>query len=323
MPAIAIWVFCLAPLGLGAAEPVETQSTLTFFGWSDQHVQVDGDGSHLIPAIDAMNKLPGTKYPERFGGVVAEPAFVFGCGDITEWPTTAAKNTYQDLITSRLKFPACDIMGNHDDGGKSPSSTIKNWLISRHGALSYTFDKLGVRFLCVYSEYDENLNSPAQPVAAGALEFIRRELARTPPGTPVVAALHLCFDAITNRDELLDAFGGANVILVLGGHYHKAKVDRHRNVDFVQLPSPAPKNSAGQVTLIRITPDRLLAIPYSYEKNAWSEEPKEILDKRLRVSNFPPVRQPGRAHDTPEMECVNQPERASVRFPACPTRTGR
>ena len=27
--------------------------------------------------------------------------------------------------------------------------------------------------------------------------------------------------------------------------------------------------------------------------------------------------------ETPEMQCVNQPERASVRFPACLTRTGR
>ncbi len=280
-PIAAILLVCLIPLALPAAEPVEKQPTLTFFGWSDQHVQVNGDGSHLIPAIDAMNRLPGTKYPERIGGAVAEPAFVFGCGDITEWPTTSAKNTYDKLLTGRLKFPAYDIMGNHDDGGKSPSPTVKKWLISRHGALSYKFDKSGVRFLCVYAEYDENLNNPAQPVAAEALEFIRRKLAKTPQGTPVVVALHLCFDAITNRDELVDAFDGANVILVLGGHYHKAKVDRYRNVDFLQLPSPAPKNSAGQITVIRITPDRLLAIPYSYERNAWADDPRKILEKKL------------------------------------------
>ena len=281
--AITILVFCLVTSALPAAQPVDKNTTLTFFGWSDQHVQVDGDGSHLIPAIDAINGLPGTKYPEPLGGLVAQPAFVFGCGDITEWPTTAAKNTYDKLLAGRLKFPAYDIMGNHDDGGKSPSPTIKNWLISRHGALSYTFDKSSVHFLCVYSEYDETLNSPAQPVAAGALQFIRGDLAKTPPGTPVVVALHLCFDAITNRDELVDAFGPANVILVLGGHYHKAKLDRYRNVDFVQLPSPAKKNSAGQITVIRITPDRVVALPYSYEKNAWSNDPRKILDKKLQA----------------------------------------
>ena len=32
---------------------------LTFFGWSDTHIPVGGDGSKLLPAIDAMNRLPG------------------------------------------------------------------------------------------------------------------------------------------------------------------------------------------------------------------------------------------------------------------------
>ena len=41
---------------------------LTFFGWSDQHVATSGDGQHLLPAIDAMNSLPGVKYPADIGG---------------------------------------------------------------------------------------------------------------------------------------------------------------------------------------------------------------------------------------------------------------
>jgi hypothetical protein len=43
---------------------------LTFFGWSDQHIKADGDGKHLIPAIEAMNALPGRPYPEIIGGMV-------------------------------------------------------------------------------------------------------------------------------------------------------------------------------------------------------------------------------------------------------------
>ena len=52
-----------------------------------------------------MNALPGTEYPSKFGGKVAKPAFVFGCGDITEWPTHAARDTYNELLTKRLQFP--------------------------------------------------------------------------------------------------------------------------------------------------------------------------------------------------------------------------
>lgn len=257
------------------------QPSLTFFGWSDQHVATDGDGQHLIPAIDAMNSLPGTAYPESIGGQVAEPAFVFGCGDITEWPTAAAKNTYHELITGRLKVPAYDIAGNHDEGGAVPSETIKRWLIERHGGLSYRFDAGGVAFLAVFSKYDESLNNPAQPLAAEALTYIRQELSKLPRNQPVIVAMHLCFDAITNRDALIDAFGDANVIAVLGGHYHKAKIDRYRDVHFLQLPSPAP-GVPREVMVVRISHGRLVAATYDYARRAWSNERQKSLDTSIR-----------------------------------------
>ena len=254
---------------------------LTFFGWSDQHVQTDGTGDHLEAAIDGMNGLPGTTYPEAIGGTVAKPAFVFGCGDITEWPTHAAMKTYDELITKRLKFPAYDIVGNHDEGGKTPVETMKNWLKSRHETLGYTFTQGGVRFICVFSKYDETLNNPAQPLTDAALDFVRRSLADTPAGTPVVIAAHLCYDAMTNRDALVDAIGDSNVIAILGGHYHKAKVDRYRGQSFIQLPSPF-RGSPSEFTAIRITSDRIVAIPYNYEQQKWVDEPKKTLDLEIR-----------------------------------------
>ncbi len=260
-----------------ASQPVAGESGLTFFGWSDQHVQTDGNGSHLIPAIEAMNNLPGTMYPEAIGGRVADPEFVFGCGDITEWPTTAAKETYNELITKRLKFPSYDIIGNHDEGGNVPSETMKKWIIGRHGSLSYTFDKGGVHFIALFSKYDESLNNPAQPITKEALDFLHKNLAGISPQKPVVVAMHLCFEALTNRDELVEAFGDANVILVLAGHYHKATVNKYRGISFVQLPSPTPK-SPNEVTVISVTSDHLVAIPFDYEKKEWDADPRKTLD---------------------------------------------
>jgi hypothetical protein len=263
---------------LAASEPAP--DALTFFGWSDQHVQTDGDAKHLVPAIDAMNGLPGTAYPESIGGKVSAPAFVFGCGDITEWPTHAAMKAYDQLITRHLKHPAYDILGNHDEGGKVPSETMRNWLVSRHGSLSYTFRKKGIQFIAVFSKYDESLNNPAQPITEDALNFLRTCLAEVPPETPVIVALHLCFDAITNRDKLIEAIGNANVIAILGGHYHQAKVDRYGGRNFVQLPSPAT-GSPSEFTVFRVAPDRIVAIPYDYERKTWSDHPKKLLDLRL------------------------------------------
>jgi hypothetical protein len=272
-------------------------NALTFFGWSDQHVKSDGDGTHLVPAIDAMNTLSERAYPAGIGGRVDEPNFVMGLGDITEWPTNAAKDTYEQLITQRLKFPTYDVAGNHDSGGLAPSPTIHDWLIKRHGSLSYTFSKKGVHFVALYSKYDENLNSPAQPISEDALEYLRTNLPKVPEGTPIVVATHLCFDSITNKDEFVDAFGDANVILVLGGHYHKASVNQYRGTNFVQLPSPAP-GSPSEFTVVRIDSERLVAIPFDYEKGEWFADPKKILNTRIRGPNRISVsRQAARDHD--------------------------
>jgi hypothetical protein len=257
------------------------ESVLTFFGWSDQHVQVDGNGEHLIPAIDAMNSLAGKAYPEAIGGVVEKPAIVFGLGDISEWPSRAARDTYEQLISKRLKIPSFDIAGNHDIGGLSPSDTVLDWMTQRHGALRYTFEKSGVVFIALFSEYDESLNNPAQPISKPALDYLRKALAKVPEGKPVVVATHLCFDAITNRDEFVDAFGKANVILVLGGHYHKATVHQYRGFNFVQCPSPEPK-SAGEFTVFRISENRLVAIPFNYRENHWATEKPKILDVPIK-----------------------------------------
>jgi len=270
-----VLVFVLGGAGAGHGK------TLTFFGWSDQHVQVDGDGAHLLPAIDAMNGLPGRAFPEKIGGVVAKPSFVFGLGDITEWPSHAAKTTYEQLITKRLKFASYDVAGNHDIGGRSPTRTVLDWLVARHGSLSYTFEKGGVVFVALFSEYDENLNSPSQPISAKALAYLRQALAKVPKGKPVVVATHLCYDAITNRDDVVDALGKANVLMVLGGHYHKANVRHYRGVDFVQLPSPAP-NSPDALTVIRISSERLVAVPFDYRKGAWVTDERKILDKAIK-----------------------------------------
>lgn len=280
--ALAIGLACLLTLLSQAASA--SDAGITFLGWSDQHVTTSGDASHLVPAVDAMNAIPGTPYPREIGGKVEQPAFVFGCGDITEWPTTAARDAYERVATKALKFPSYDLVGNHDEGGKSPSMTIKNWILARHGSLSYTFEKGGIRFLAVYSAYDETLDNPAQPIAPAALEYIRRELKGIPKDQPVVIALHLCLDAITNRDELIKSLGDANVLMILGGHYHKATLGEYAGHRFVQLPSPS---TTTQFTVIRITADRLLALPYDFKAKRWLDDPRLKLDISLSRHSAP------------------------------------
>ncbi|MBN2315161.1 MAG: metallophosphoesterase [Sedimentisphaerales bacterium] len=283
---------------IGAQKGIESKTQLTFFGWSDTHIPVHGDASKLWPAVDAMNRLPGKAYPKNIGAKIETPAFVFNCGDITEWPTHQAKKAYEDLITKRLNYPSYEILGNHDDAGaegvENAPPIMKEWLKRRYGDLSYTFDQGGVHFVCPFSAYDESLGNPAQDITTDALDFIRQNLHRhyspdlvpekwstIPHGSPIVVATHLCLDAMTNRDAFVDALGDANVIMVLGGHYHKAQVRSYRNVNFVQLPSV--KSAWTEITVIRVTSDRLVAIPYDYSKDQWVDDPGKILD--VKISN--------------------------------------
>ena len=228
-----------------------------------------------------MNTMEGTPYPDKIGGKVARPQFVLGAGDITEWPTIAAMKTYDDLLRNRLKFPAYDVIGNHDDGGLQPSETMKRWAIARHGALSYTFDTGGVHFIMLWSAFDARLE-PAQPLSDESLDFLRKELAKSPKDMPIIIVTHLCHDAMTNKDALIDAIGTASVILILGAHYHFASVQEYRGFPFVQLPSPKSKRT--EFTVLRITRDRLIALPYDFKSHSWAVEPRKILDIPLKLA---------------------------------------
>ena len=258
----------------------ENRSALTFFGWSDQHTNTSGDTSRLHPFVDAMNTMAGTAWPKTVGGKVAKPSFVIGAGDITEWPTHAAMKGYDSLLNNRLQFPAYDVLGNHDDGGRAFSPTMINWLKKKHGSLSYTFEKGGVVFIGLWSKFDPK-GKPAQPLTQEALTYLKEQLAKLSKEKPVVIFTHLCHDAMTNRDELVNTIGKSNVIMILGGHYHYSSVNKYRGINFVQLPSP--KSKATEFTVIRIEKDRLIAIPYDFTKKAWVSESKKVLDTTIKV----------------------------------------
>ena len=258
----------------------ENRPALTFFGWSDQHTNTSGDTSRLHPFVDAMNTMAGTAWPKTVGGKVAKPSFVIGAGDITEWPTHAAMKGYDSLLNNRLQFPAYDVLGNHDDGGRAFSPTMINWLKKKHGSLSYTFEKGGVVFIGLWSKFDPK-GKPAQPLTQEALTYLKEQLAKLSKEKPVVIFTHLCHDAMTNRDELVNTIGKSNVIMILGGHYHYSNVNKYRGINFVQLPSP--KSKVTEFTVIRIEKDRLIAIPYDFTKKAWVSESKKVLDTKIKV----------------------------------------
>lgn len=256
----------------GPADLPRENVEFTFFAWSDQHVTMDGEAGHLLPALEAMRRLPGRPYPPGIGDAVARPLFIFSAGDCTDWPTRAAVAAY-DRAMARTGLPHFEIIGNHDEGDGASADAMRPYIASRHGSPSYAFDCGGVRFLCLFSPYESS-----QRLSADSLAWLRKELSAIPRGRPVIMATHLSFDALHNRDELVDCFGDANVILILGGHLHRTRVNEYRGYPFLQLPSPKGSN---EIIVIRLGMDRLVAIPFDYRRGTWSESPATTIDRPI------------------------------------------
>jgi hypothetical protein len=276
-------VLILGLFGLVTPAALGADPGLTFFAWSDQHVTAEGDASHVLPAVEALNKLPGAPYPEKIGGTVPAPAFVFSCGDGTDAPTPAAVAALDDAIAKRLKFPSFEIVGNHDETGAPPNDAVRKWVAARHGATSYTFDRGGVHFVAPLATGNDAAGNLTETISKEALDFIRADLAKTPKGTPVVVAMHVGLGGIKNRDDVVRSFGDANVVLVLGGHFHKTAAGEFKGFRYLVLPSCKPEpEPQGEVVVVRITADRLLALTWDYRAGKWSDDPKKTIDAAIK-----------------------------------------
>lgn len=256
---------------LGSAGQEEAPKTgVTFFGWSDQHVLPDGDYSHCMTSVEAMKTLTGTAYPDAIGGAVEQPSFAISAGDLTEWPSHAATEGYRKL-TELLPWPSHEIAGNHDDGGDVPSDTLLDLVREKHGGLDYEFDAGGVHFVCLFTTLERGATSPEGPVFEPTLVWLRGNLARVPEDRPVIVVMHHCADSLTNKDEVLDAMSGHNVLAVLGGHYHKAAMQVLGAIPFYELPSP--KSDRPGVTVVRVTTDRLSICTWDCTQGKWLDKP--------------------------------------------------
>ena len=156
-------------------------------------------------------------------------------------------------------------------------------MAARHGATSYTFDRGGVHFVAPLATGNDAAGNLTEAISKEALDFIRADLAKTPKGTPVVVALHVGLPAIKNRDDVVQSFGDANVVLVLGGHLHKAAAGEYKGVRyFVLPPCKLGPGLAREVVAVRITADRLLALTWDYVAGKWLDDPAVTLDAAIK-----------------------------------------
>jgi hypothetical protein len=183
------------------------------------------------------------------------------------------------IVTRRVRITLATLAGLAcaalvSDAAAPHESCMRDWIVERHGGLSYSFRAGGVHLLCIFSRWN-----PRQRITAEALAYIRNDLRTVSRGTPVVVATHYCLDAIQNRDDLVEAFGDANVVLVLGGHHHAGShITEYRGLHFAKIPSPT---SGTRFTVVRIADGRISALAYDYGQKAWVQDRASRLDVPL------------------------------------------
>ncbi|MGF1609672.1 MAG: metallophosphoesterase family protein [Kiloniellales bacterium] len=152
------------------------------------------------------------------------------------------------------------VIGNHDlvaaipEDGTAPAADPRAPFLARQGlGRTYrSFDALGYHFVLLDSmqvvggdlKYEGRI-WPEQ------LEWLREDLARLAPNTPVVCVLHIPLltafyaatkgatepapsnRAVVNSREVLDILDQYNTVLVLQGHIHVKELIRWRNTTFI------------------------------------------------------------------------------------------
>ena len=270
------------------APAAATTDTLTFYSVSDLHYDWPAVGNYRLQraAIKQMNDLPGTPYPQKIGGAVGVPRGVIVLGDLVENNQNKSYAAWEGDFGLKgeklLRFPVYEGIGNHDNSGKGTGwegLKRRNPLradvegISPNG-YHYSWTWNGVHFvmLNIYAANEPAVTTETKSRRIdprGSLDFLKDDLQRRvgDSGRPVVILQH--FDLYQHQwytqaqvDTLLAALKPYNVIGLIQGHSHTAKIYRAGNIDVIDdgsLKNAKADPAKAMFFVFRIQGNRLTA----------------------------------------------------------------
>ena len=219
--------------------------TFRFAHLTDIHVKPeDGAEEGFIKALEAVNALdPPVDFVITGGDLVY---------DALAAPYERADQLFKlyERCLSRLEVPVYNVIGNHDILGWYPWSGVssshpefgKLMFKKRLGGGSSwrAFDHKGWHFILLDSiEWNPQRTEYMGRISQLQIEWLKEDLARVEPDTPIVIVTHIPFvsiadqlkrggnaalgesTAIANSDKVLRMFSNHNLKLVLQGHLHR------------------------------------------------------------------------------------------------------
>lgn len=206
---------------------------------TDIHLQPERDAvKGFSQALDSVNML--------------KPDFLITGGDLimdalgqSYGRADSLYKLYQEVV-KKTKIPVYNTMGNHDiygiykKSGADPAGPEfgEKMFEKRMGPSYYSFDHKGWKFMIINSVEDTKKDGYIGQVDTGQISWIKSELKKTDPSTPIVISTHIPFISaftqkyggstlpndsslvVYNSKDVIDLFRGYNLKLVLQGHLH-------------------------------------------------------------------------------------------------------
>jgi cytolysin (calcineurin-like family phosphatase) len=218
--------------------------------------------------IDAMNSMPGWRWPTALGGTVGEPRGLLISGDLTEngdpWQWRNFVLYYG--LSGRdglVRYPVFEAHGNHD---KHHSWYVLDRIRERHGGTRYAFDWDDLHLVCLGEAPDER-----------DLEWLGKDLASVGGERPVVIYFHFpllgpfsednWFGRGNYRQELARVIAGYNVIALFHGHYHASGRYRWQGIDVYNVG--AAKHKRHSFAVVHVSDERLQVASYHHGRERW------------------------------------------------------
>lgn len=275
-----------APPAVTPPPPREPIGTFSFLHVSDPHL-----GPHLeMPAsLDDQRSYKAIRTIVGLGSVLLEPLritapppeFVALTGDVVEYgfpdPTLAVYDKYFEGIS----IPQFWTTGNHDNTWVSDNNELRR----RHGGVNYAFEYEGVHFIFLNSA---SIQDPLPSFSHETIEYLKGTLAGIPVAAPIFVLFHHPlendgFASNYDKDRLVDALRGHNVVSLFVGHHHAAVYKKtYGELDEVHGGSTFSKEAAANPVdgySVCLVDKGMLSVVYRYlgQENAT----KELLHKPL------------------------------------------
>jgi 3',5'-cyclic AMP phosphodiesterase CpdA len=277
----------VAVAGEQARRNGEAVTPFTFVQLSDTHVGFAGPPN-------PTGTLAFERAVERVNALPDRPGFVLFTGDLTHESEVPGEHErrmrrFKEIAGQVQVARTYAVPGEHDAGLDGGALFRANF-----GETSYAFDHRGVHFVAI-----DNVSRARPEVGREQIVWLRRDLARFTPTTPIVVFTHRpLFDLepewewfTRDGDEVMAVLDPFESVTVLYGHIHREDVHRTprathlaaRSLIFA-FPDPAATHEKKPVPFDREHPFRNLGMRVVSAGSAASRGGREVQCDEVELS---------------------------------------